>query len=81
LLLILQKLRMGFLHPGENFSPQLCSGLDCQFQFLIRDVSRCVVTRRISLLREQFHFLDQLRISLEGQFKRLDGLEVMSSLH
>ena len=34
-LLILQKLRMGFLHPGENFSPQLCSGLDCQFQFLI----------------------------------------------
>lgn len=71
---------MVLLDPDHDGLLEFVGYFDHLLQILLGDAPSRVVTRRISLLREQHQFLDQFWVGLNRQFQRLDGLLVVARL-
>jgi len=66
--------------PRDHDLLKFVRNTDDLFKFQIRNIPGGVVARRVSLLREHPHLLNQPGIRSNGEFQRFDCLQVMSQL-
>ncbi len=59
---------------------QFDRGPHCNLKFLFGDISRRIITRRVPLLRERLHPLNQPGIGFDCQLKGFNRLDMMTRL-